>query len=569
MISRLSDYDDGAVLRADLVIIGGGPVGLTIAQRCARSGRKVLVVESGLETQTAEHEELNALENVGEPGSPDQLEKRAQFHGSQSAMWAQDTQPYGVRCRALGGSTHAWAGKSAPFDAIDFERRSWVAKSGWPVGRDEITPYLRQAMKVLNLCPVEPQALFAGGGLHSQYWQFARSRVDRLDIMRFGREFLSDPPEGVDVVLDATVTRIALNGEGTAASWLAIEGLCGKRARIEMGYCVLAAGGIENPRLLLVSNEIHAKGIGNGQDRVGRYLMDHVSTRIAEVSEEDTPALVRKFGFFGVRHNGRAHMFMHGLALVPEVQEDEELLNSAVYFLPRRASDDPWDALKRLLRHRSKETGKDLWSVVRGSGLLAKGVGMKVLTDERTPGIIKDSIVNTAIRLFPNLAANEFVSQGVPHKVTGIEVDAICEQIPNPESRITLSECKDRFGNPLACVNWRIDDTERRTLLKIAHRTRSALADAGLPGLTLAEWAEQGRLQDSAIIDMAHTLGTTRMASCASEGVVDANCKVFGLHNLYVCGGSVFPTSGHANPTLMILAFAIRLADHLNARLAK
>ncbi|MFU0504620.1 GMC family oxidoreductase [Pseudaminobacter sp. NGMCC 1.201702] len=262
-------------------------------------------------------------------------------------------------------------------------------------------------------------------------------------------------------------------------------------------------------------------------------------------------------------------MFMHGLALTPEIQEREELLNAAIYFATERALDDPWDALKQLVSRRSTNVWNDLRSVAAGSGLIAKGIGMKMLSDPRTPKAFKDLVISTAISLSPNLVAGEFQSQGVPHKLVGLRIEAISEQIPNPDSRISLSSRSDRFGVPLAKVDWQINDAERQTLVRIAELSRAALMKAGLPAPTLETWARERRPQDIVIIDMAHTLGTTRMSADAKTGVVDQNCKVHGVHNLYVAGGSVFPTSGHANPTLMILAFAIRLTDHLNSELRK
>lgn len=569
MIERLSDRDNNSVIQADLVIVGGGPVGLTLAAHCAAKGRRVLIVESGLEQENCEHDALNTLESVGEPSSELQQARRGAFHGQQAGHWSTDRQPFGIRCRALGGSTHAWAGKSAPFDAIDFASRSWVAHSGWPVGYSEIEPYLRRAMDVLNLSPDAPGGRFESGGLKSQYWQFARSRVDRFDVMRFGSELAAQDMAGISILLDATVTHIAMNADGTAVTALSVESLSGKRARIEAGFCVLAAGGIENARLLLASNDRHASGIGNGHDQVGRYLMDHLGAQVATVPLAHTAQFSRKFGFFGVTYRKRAHMFMHGLALSPQAQAQEELMNAAIYFLPQRAPDDPWDALKRLLRRRSPQPGQDLLSVAGGAKLLAKGAGMKLLSSRFTPRPVKDLIVNSAIRLSPNLVVEEFVDAGIPHKLTGMTVEAICEHAPNPDSRITLSARRDRFGIPLARADWRFGEGERRTLLRLAELTSSALASANLPVPEPASWVGQGRTADSVIIDMGHTLGTTRMSANEVSGVVDAVCKVFGTHNLYVAGGSVFPTSGHANPTLTMLALAIRLGDHLNARLAR
>lgn len=566
-IERLSDYDDNSTIGADLVIIGGGATGLTIAAQCARAGRKVLVVESGLEVENPDHSALNAVECAGEPRTEAQRRKRVEFHGPQAPFWKEDVQSFGVRCRALGGSTHAWAGKSAPFDEIDFASRDWVANSGWPVDRDQIEPCIERAKAVLNLCPYNPPARFAGEGLNSFYWQFARSRVDRMDVMRFGRELLAQRPANTHILLDASVTHIGLSPDGARFSHLDVSSIGGRRARVEAKCCVLAASGIENARLLLASNDVRGNGIGNHHDVVGRYLMDHAASRVGRIPTEQMAVLAKLFGFYGIRHKGRAHMFMHGLALSPEMQEREQLLNAAIYFSTERAPDDPWDALKRLLRHRSEAVGRDLLSVAGGSGLLVKGIGMKVLADERTPKAFKDLVINTAIRFSPNMVANEFQDHGLPHKLAGLRIEAISEQAPNPESRVSLGTGKDRFGVPVAKVDWRINDAERRTLLRLAELSRTALAGAGLPVPVLEDWAADRRPEDIVIIDMAHTLGTTRMSADPRTGVVDPDCRVHGLPNLYVAGGSVFPTSGHANPTLMILAFAIRLADHLNAEL--
>ncbi|KQY65978.1 oxidoreductase [Ensifer sp. Root142] len=568
-IRRLSEFDDNSIIMADIVIVGAGPVGLTIAEECSRAGRKVVVVESGLELESPEHSALNEVENVGELRTEAQIRKRIEFHGSQAKFWSPDVQPYGVRCRGLGGSTHAWAGKSAPFDALDFQARSWVPYSGWPVDHEHIVPYLLRAMKVLNLCPKAPPERFDNEGLRSFYWQFARSRVDRLDVMRFGREFLARRPTNTDVLLDATVSRVGVNGDGSQFSRIDVVSVGGKRARIEATICVLAAGGIENARLLLASTDVFSQGIGNHYDVVGRFLMDHVAARVGRIPTDRMAALTKLFGFYGVHHENRAHMFAHGLALTATAQEREQISNAAVFFSTERAPDDPWVALKRLLRSRSHNVGRDVLSVAAGSGFIARGIGMKILSDHRTPKVFKDLIVNTAIMLSPNLVADEFQSRGLPHKLSGLRIEAICEQAPNPASRVSLSERKDKFGVPLAKTDWRISDLEYKTLLRIAELSHEALARAELPTPKLEPWVTERRTQDLVIIDMAHTLGTTRMSTSPKTGVVDLHCRVHGINNLYIAGGSVFPTSGHANPTLTILALAIRLADHLNSELER
>lgn len=565
-LARLSELDDNSAIAAELVIVGGGATGLTIARECAGAGMDVLVLESGLLDETPQHEALNAVD-LAEPGlSAFDQTSRESFHGKQAEFWSARRQPYGVRCRVLGGSTQAWAGKSSIFDEIDFRARPWVDHSGWPIGKAELAPYLDRALAALNLCPIDPPGRFDAGDMTSYYWQFARSRLDRLDVMRVGKELLADKPAGVRILLDATVTRIGLDHSGRHVASLEVAGIAGARAKVTARTVVLAASAIENARLLLASNDVHRVGIGNRHDNVGRYLIDHVGVTVGSIPEPHVASMAQLFGFYGVRHGGRSHMFMHGLALSPEVQEREHLLNAAIYFAPQRATDDPWDALKRLLRRRSGNVLRDLTSIARGSGFLAKGFGMTLLSSPAVPGVLKDSIVNGAIRWSPNMVAGEFERGGLPHKLTGLTLEAICEQAPSRDNRIALSERTDRFGVPIAKVHWRASEHERRTLRRLAQLAEAALASSDLPRPELEAWAAGGPEESISAIDMAHSMGTTRMSSHPASGVVDADCRVHDICNLYLAGGSVFPTGGHANPTLMMLACAIRLADHLSGR---
>jgi choline dehydrogenase-like flavoprotein len=162
----------------------------------------------------------------------------------------------------------------------------------------------------------------------------------------------------------------------------------------------------------------------------------------------------------------------------------------------------------------------------------------------------------------------EFQSRGLPHKLTGLVIDAITEQCPDPKSRITLSQKTDTLGVPLARVDWRIDNNARRSLVRLGHLLVEEFPRVGLPAPALEEWIAEDRPQDGIIIDMAHTTGTTRMSDDPKLGIVNSNCQVHGVAGLYVAGASVFPTSGHANPTLMIVALAIRLADRIKIDLS-
>ena len=566
---------------ADMVIVGAGAAGAAIARECAGAPFSVLILESGVEAENEAHAALNTVESVGDPCSPAQIAKRQAFHGAQAAFWRHEQQPFGVRCRVLGGSTAAWAGKSAAFDPIDFAERPWAAHTGWPFGRQELEPFLDRAGEHLNLGPHcygsdfwarypggEPAPRFPQDRLTPFFWQFARSRIDPLDVMRVGPELARLSAPNVRLLTDATVTEVLTDETGHKARGVRIASLSGKRGEVRAKIVVLAASGIENPRLLLASRAVHATGLGNAHDHVGRFLMDHPSARIAHFRQADIAKVQRRFGFFGLTDGGRTHMYMHGLALSPALQEREGLLNCAMYVMAENAPDDPWPALKRLLKGKWRTAPADLWAVMKSPGLFFTGLGMAILQSPRTPEPLKALIVNAAIALNPNFVAQEFMSRGLPHKIVGLNIDAISEQAPDPDSRITLGETVDPFGVPRARIDWRLQPEAAHSLRRLALLIQEEFPKAGLPAPVLEPWVESGRLEDAVIIDMAHTLGATRMADRPERGVVDPQCQVFGVEGLYVAGGSVFPTSGHANPTLMITALAVRLADHLKARMS-
>ena len=144
-----------------------------------------------------------------------------------------------------------------------------------------------------------------------------------------------------------------------------------------------------------------------------------------------------------------------------------------------------------------------------------------------------------------------------------LRLSCAVEQRPDPASRVTLADRVDRFGMPLSRIDWRIDSQEQHTVRRTAELVGEGLQRLGLDGLALDEWVRDGAGFPPTFADAAHPTGTTRMADEPRQGVVDRQGQVHGVQGLYVAGSSTFPTSGHANPTLMIVALAIRMADHL------
>jgi len=147
-------------------------------------------------------------------------------------------------------------------------------------------------------------------------------------------------------------------------------------------------------------------------------------------------------------------------------------------------------------------------------------------------------------------------------------LDFHAEQQPNPLSRVTLSEQLDPFGMPRIHVDWRytaIDvDTVKRSLALLA-------ADLSQSGVGRFEYDPDSVEEEVTRYGAygGHHIGTVRMGNSPRDSVVDINGRVHGVHNLYVAGSAIFPTSSQANPTLTVIAMALRLAEHLASELRR
>ena len=525
-ISDLRTLPAGSVITRGICIVGGGPAGLTIATEFANTHHDVLVIESGSRAREDQFStSLNEIESLGVPRVNPQRK---------------------VRNRVLGGTSHTWSGRCTPMDAIDFEQRPWVPCSGWPLRQQELGPYLERAARHLGLIPMnyDQAALLKelalvdrfngsdGSDLQTVFWQFSRRSAINDDYVRFGPRFARLSAKNISVLTNATVTQITTNQDGNHVSELEIRAPDGRISHIRAQFIVLAAGGIENARLLLASNRQDPHGVGNQRGWVGRCLMDHPRAVLGTFEPGAIPKVQTEFGMY--RHPSGAKV-MRGVTLTPEVQRRERLLNCVAWTTQHVADDDAWRALR---------------SIGRANGSDRKALARVVLSHS-------DQIVKGLW--------NKFVrGRPLPRRLEQLNLDALIEQVPDRDSRVLLSNTRrDALGTPIAAIDWHIGETERMTAIRLGHTVNDALASAGLPAATLAPWVRDKRPEDAVFFDPAHPSGTTRMAENEFEGVVDRDGKVFGIDNLFVAGSSVFSTSGHANPTLMLVALSLRLADKL------
>lgn len=517
--------DHPALTECDVCIVGTGPAGATMAEELSSTRLRVTILESGGVKRTQDADLLDDIENVGRARVPRQWQ---------------------VRNRVVGGSSYTWGGRCAPFDDIDFEQRSWVPASGWPFGNDEMAAYLDRSAHHLGLAlgtgfsddsfwaiagRAQPRNQPDHAALLPFFWQFSRDPEESypFDYMRFGRSLAGRLGPDVTLVTSATVLRVEPVSSGRAVQSVQYVGPDGVARSVRASAVVLAAGGIENARLLLSSTTITPGGLGNDHDLVGRYLMDHPRGPVGGFDVEASGDLLKRLG----RYNVRGHLFRAGFRLSPAVQRAEQLLNCATWLGEEVGPDDPWDAMRRLLRG-SPDLPNDAVALAKGAPLLARGV-----------------------REF-------FVERnGIPRRFRRVDLLTMVEQRPDPDSRVTLSERRDPNGSQLARVDWRTHPDESRTMRRTAQIVTEQLAAMGYPAPVLADWVRDGADMPDSWVDVAHPTGTTRMADDPARGVVDRDGQVHGVGGLYVVGSSTFPTAGHCNPTQMIVAMAVRLADHL------
>ncbi|MGZ9721007.1 GMC oxidoreductase [Rhizobium miluonense] len=550
MMSRdLRSMPHGIEIYADIAIVGGGPAGIAIARELADTRIRVLVIESGGSDYEAEIQTLNSVESIGQPSvSPNAVPEGRGYSGR--LAWLNDVPAFELRNRMLGGSSHTWIGKCAAFDDVDFRSRPWLPLSGWPIERSQLLPALDRAAKLLNLGPNRyDESLFAL--LHSTpddlgldrrllrpfFWQFSHMRSQRAVPTRFGRLALDITATNIDFLTHATVTRINIDSHGRSVTSLDLKSAAGRGASVHANTIVLCGGGIENARLLLASNSVLPAGIGNGYDVVGRYLCDHPRTSLCRFTGRDIDPIAQHFNFYGLSHDGRTQFYLRGLSLSPEIQAQEGLTNCAAYPVQIYAQDDPWMALWRLTKGASKTFKGDLLAVAKSADMVTSG------------------LYNRLVR-----------KRGLPHRSTELRFDVMAEQQLNAESRITLTERRDKFGQPLPRINWKIGTCEIGSVKRLALVISDEFARVGLAKPKLPDWIAGGESDAPVFMDMAHPSCTTRMGTDPRTSVVDINAMVHGTEGLFIAGSSVFPTPGHANPTLMLLALSIRLADHLKQR---
>ncbi len=503
-----------------VVVVGAGAAGIALSRRLSAAKRPVILLESGADDHNdAGLRDLNA-------GAVTGLAYQGLADG---------------RSRVLGGTTALWHGQCMRLHDIDLRQRAWIPHSGWPFAPDVLDRPYAQAEEWLQvsgrgygperwaehpkLAPVDwdPEYL-----LHD-FTEYTHQPM----LARVHRAALEQDPL-LHVLLNATVAAVTVDAR--AVTGVQVIDADGARTTLPAGEIVLAAGAIENARILQLSDP-EGIGLGTGRRHTGRYLQDHPIVRTAQVLSDDYRLLQDRYVAL---HRGRRRLFPK-VRLAPSSQERHELLDATAVFVHDHDQPGLLAARRLVLAARAREAPEHPWR--------------DALTALQAPvPVVRDTFRRYARGL------------STASRPSAVWLQLWLEQVPDPASRVTLSTATDRFGLRRPVVDWRAADQEIETSRRM---TRWIAAD--LERLGLARVRELAPMHDddawrAGVTDAYHPAGTTRMSRDPHDGVVDPDLQVHGVRGLSVVGGSVFPVAGYANPTLTIVALALRLGDRLAAR---
>ncbi|WP_297795420.1 GMC family oxidoreductase [uncultured Eudoraea sp.] len=500
--------DNNTIIEGDLCIVGAGAAGISMALDWNNSKKKVILLEGGGFEYDNKIQDLYTGTNTGQ-----------RYYPLRSC-----------RLHLFGGTTGHWGGMCSPLDPIDFKERSWVPDSGWPITLNELIPFYGEAQKLLELDAYNYTLNFwqdrypdfipfplDESVIRSKMWQFSPPT-------RFGKKYrepiISSP--NIHLYTYCNLTNIRANEKVNQIREVEVKNHEGKSHVVRAKKFVLACGAIQNARILLASRGQSKNGIGNDRDVVGRYFMEHLEVKSAELWLKN-PLSTRLYTFDFDTRNPRAE-----LAITEAIQKEYGILNGS--------------ASLTALEIASKQTPLiDLWNNEDPRKSFDKLVANFRESREKNTSR-KDDDGNRAFELYTRM-----------------------EQAPNPNSRVMLSDELDALGVPRPQLNWELTNLDKYSIRSMYHILGEQIGKARIGRIKVEEflWEENDNIMPAHLGGGWHHMGTTRMSTDPNKGVVDANCKVHGINNLFLAGSGCFATAGAPNPTLTLVALSLRLSNHL------
>ena len=539
----------------DLCVVGSGPAGIMVALEYARENpdKKVLLAEYGAQQGTEQNQLDDTIENLNPANHHD---------------------PYECTNKGLGGTSATWGGRCVMYDEVDFVDRP-VLKGECTWGGDSldaVSPYLAKAAEYfecgsgsfdLNEMPKWRDRRIAEGFVEGD---FLDSRLERWSMpTRFGpryREELSSLPN-ITLLFGVEARDFSEpNEDGRIESLELREVATGKILTVSAGSFVLAAGTQESTRILLRNKQVFNRLPGDlsPPESLGRYYQGHVSGKIATICLSGDP----KKTDYQFQQDEDGSYFRRRFQIAQSAIEREDLLNTAIW-LDNPLYHDP--------SHRSGAMSVMYLAMI--TPILGKRLAPPAIANSITKGKVTGlwQHVGNVLRGLPgslwNPASVFFRRYCLKRKLPGIclysganqyALHFHAEQVPDADNRMVLGD----DGETLE-IHYHLTEVDIDSVIRSHDLLDSWLKQCGCGELKY--WFPKEELTDAIRAmsrDGIHQSGTTRIADSAERGVLDKDLKVFGTNNLYVCSSSAFPTSGQANPTFLLGAYAVRLAHHLS-----
>ena len=564
---------DNQALETEICIIGGGAAGITLARKFIGQPFRVSLLESGGFEFEQETQSLYEGKSVGLPYFPLHV----------------------PRLRYFGGATNHWGGLCRPLDDLDFERQEWIPYSGWPVRKADLEPYYEEARTICQLKVAEWDLAFWQERDRYAPFSFEGDRViTRVaqqapsSLRRFGQTYRDEvvAAENVTTYLYANVTDIEADETAQNVTRLHVACLAGNKFSITARLFVLAVGGIENPRLLLLSNKKQPAGLGNQHDLVGRFFLEHPRFTAGTFLPSSSRGIS---GFYLTHHNSQANIKGY-LSLSEEARRSEKLADVQIRLEPvyneayvEALQSQEVASFRYLLRafkrqehvkQFSQHLRNVLTDIMSWQNVVVPGAPVPLPDPLALAGIIEEELaLGVAPEAEPLLSGflGDIALFGVGELFKNVPVEYYhlstrIDPVPDPDSRITLTTERDQLGQNRAQLDWRLNPLDKHSARRTLEVLAAELGQAGLGRLQIdlddddTTWPED-------LAGGSHHMGTTRMSDDPKQGVVDKNCQVYGLSNLFIAGSSVFPTGGSGTPTLTLVALTLRLAEHIKERM--
>lgn len=546
-------------LEADVAVVGAGPAGIVVALELARAGHEVLLLESGGEGFDAEVQRLG--DTVG--GDPLHVEMELAAR------------------RQVGGSSNLWGGRCVPFDEVDFEWRPILGESSWPVAYAEIARFHQRAADWC-LCG---RAVFDAHGLPELAgreivpgWRDGEVRASELERWslptNFGRLYrrdLSRTP-GLRLETEVTVCEIVPRRGGSATGGRSVRCLRavrkgGGRVTVRAKKYVIAAGGLGATRLLFASTSQDPDGIGNHSGHLGRWYMAHTEVRVGRVHFATLPEET----IYAHERDRDGVYVRRRFTLTPAAQRRLGLPNVALWLVNPEIGD---------ASHGSGILSFVYLMLIAPFGRFFVAEGIRQAHVKTTRPTTVGAHLRNVLRDLPAAAVfalrfgyQRFLRRG--RKVPGFFVRSAAnsypllyhaEHLPHRESRVVPTEERDELGMPRLQTQLVFGEEDVSSVRRVHEALDQALREQGLGRVEMIYDDTEAAVREQ-LFGGYHQAGTTRMSASPEDGVLDRQLAVHGFDDLFVAGGAAFPTSSQANTTFEIVAFAVRLADHLSAQL--